>query len=127
MNNHPLLVLLAALAVAVPACGDEPAAERPARPAEPAAKTPPEAPPRNDRWKPGGNHTTRPRGAVHDDEIGKDIVGVPRRRILEVFGPPLEQRGRCVYYRVVGWRRGWELCFARGVVDGASGNQRMPR
>jgi hypothetical protein len=72
-------------------------------------------------------HHTRPAGSVYGSEVGKDIMGTPYARVLELFGRPahIAIRGsdglECVYYRVVGFPRGWQLCFENEVLTGAAG------
>jgi hypothetical protein len=118
--------VIAIVAVALVAgCGEEerpPTARTTAEPPANAAQKTDPAP-----YEPSAEHARRPPGAVYDDEIGEDVVGTPYSRIIEVFGPPLAQRGPCVYYRIVGRRRAWRFCFEDGVMESASGNQRLPR
>jgi hypothetical protein len=66
--------------------------------------------------RPPPNHPRRRPGAVFNDEIGEDIVGVSRRELQGRFGPPVRvlsggRRG-CVYYELVGdIKSGWEFCI----------------
>ncbi|HEX8204627.1 MAG TPA: hypothetical protein VF587_01065 [Solirubrobacteraceae bacterium] len=88
-----------------------------------AALSPPHEPA---RYTPGGHHATRPPGAIFNDEVGEDIVGLrtPYRRVVQVFGPPAVRRWPCVLYRQVGERRRyWRFCFdAERRMESAAGN-----
>src|SRR4051812_13855154 len=76
-------------------------------------------------YVPSAHHAHRPPGAIYNDEVGENVTGASRHRILEVFGPParLSQGGRCMVYRGVPHpREGWEFCFRpNGKMTGASG------
>ena len=86
-------------------------------------------------WPPGeyvpsAYHPTRPVGAIFNDEIGENIVGIDTTyaRVLEVFGPPLVRRWPCVYYRQVGDPgRHWRFCFdEQRRMESAMGNVTVP-
>ncbi len=77
-------------------------------------------------------HRHRRRGALFNDEIGKDVMLLSYRRLVRRYGPPAvlrRERGlRCAYYEIVGFANdGWRFCFTRaGRMDSASGNTPPP-
>jgi hypothetical protein len=81
--------------------------------------------PRERTYTPSAHHSHRPPHSIYGDEVGENIVGLatPYRRVLALFGPPLDIRpnssGRCVYYRIVNQLGGWEFCFKHGRMDSA--------
>ena len=77
-------------------------------------------PPANPGYVPSAHHATRPHGAIFNDEVGKNIIGTPYRRVIEVFGPPLRRDGNCIRYRLVGEPgSAWEFCFSFGRMKSA--------
>ena len=73
----------------------------------------------------------RRRGAIFNQGIGENVVTKSLDQIVRQFGPPLRSYfepngGRCIYYDVVGYDRGWTFCFHGQAMTGAAGNQRPP-
>jgi len=77
-------------------------------------------------------HRHRRRGALFNDEIGKDVMLLAYRQLVRRYGPPAvlrRERGlRCAYYELVGFANdGWRFCFTRaGRMDSARGNTPPP-
>ena len=77
-------------------------------------------------------HRHRRRGALFNDEIGKDVMLLSYRQLIRRYGPPAvlrRERGlRCAYYELVGFANdGWRFCFTReGRMDSAHGNTPPP-
>ena len=74
--------------------------------------TQPAKPRTTPRTVPGGTHPNRPQGSVYPDEIGENIVTVPRDRVIKRFGPPASTKANCVRYRIVKQpHQQWQFCF----------------
>jgi hypothetical protein len=107
--------------VAITGCGSGPADNRSTNTAAPT----PQRPHHERTYTPSAHHSHRPPHSIYGDEVGENIVGLatPYRRVLALFGPPLDIRpnssGRCVYYRIVNQLGGWEFCFKHGRMDSA--------
>jgi hypothetical protein len=97
--------LAIAALVLLPGCGKSGTTHTASTSTQPAKSTAP-------RSVPGGNHPNRPPGSVYSNEIGENIVTVPRDRIIQLFGPPASKRGKCIRYRIVKQpKQQWEFCF----------------